>query len=46
LLRRTTAAKQNVWLLPARWVYRGMERLLTLGRLADNLVLVARRIGD
>jgi hypothetical protein len=43
LLRRTTAWKQSRLLAPLQWLYRGSERVLRLGGLADNLVLVLRR---
>lgn len=45
LLSRTNAWKTRRWLAPARWIYRGMERLLGTFGLADNLILVMRRSG-
>ena len=43
LLKRTTAWKQRGGL--ARWCHRAAEGCLGAARLADNLVLVARRVG-
>ena len=43
LLKQTTALKQNRWLIPLRWAYRGAEHCLGAARLADNLVVVLRR---
>jgi 2-polyprenyl-3-methyl-5-hydroxy-6-metoxy-1,4-benzoquinol methylase len=43
LLKRTTAAKQNPLLKPAKWVYKGAEKVLSGMNLADNLLLVLRK---
>ncbi len=45
LLKRTTAYKQNPWLLPVKWLYAGTEKLLTTMNLADNLYIVLRKVG-
>ena len=45
LLKRTTAWKQNPALVPLRWLYHGMESCLGAVRLADNLILVAEKLG-
>jgi 2-polyprenyl-3-methyl-5-hydroxy-6-metoxy-1,4-benzoquinol methylase len=43
LLKRTTGWKQHPMLVPVRWIYAGVERILGGFRLADNLVMVLRR---
>ncbi|MGE3312135.1 MAG: methyltransferase domain-containing protein [Limisphaerales bacterium] len=43
LLKRTTRLKQSPWWLPARWALAGLERLLALGGLADNIWIVGRK---
>ena len=43
LLKRTTAWKQNPLLRPLRWPYAGMEGVLRVFGLADNLVMVMRK---
>jgi len=43
LLKRTTGWKQNSLMTPVKWMYTGIERILDLFRLADNLVVVLRR---
>jgi len=43
LLKRTTAWKQNLALVPLRWLYRGLESCLGAVRLADNLIIVAQK---
>jgi 2-polyprenyl-3-methyl-5-hydroxy-6-metoxy-1,4-benzoquinol methylase len=43
LLKRTTAYKQNPLLTPAKWLYRGVERVLGGLRLADNIYVVLRK---
>jgi 2-polyprenyl-3-methyl-5-hydroxy-6-metoxy-1,4-benzoquinol methylase len=43
LLRRTTSYKVNPWLKPAKWAYTGIEKVLAVLGLTDNLVVVLRR---
>ncbi|HYE32675.1 MAG TPA: methyltransferase domain-containing protein [Methylomirabilota bacterium] len=43
LLTKTTALKENRWLLPLRWGYAGAEQLLQLVGLCDNAVWVFRK---
>ncbi|MCL5096192.1 MAG: class I SAM-dependent methyltransferase [Candidatus Omnitrophica bacterium] len=44
LLKRTTAYKQNSWLKPLKTFYGAMESILGRLHLADNLVLVVRKL--
>lgn len=43
LLKRTNAWKASRWLLPAQLAYRGAEKVLGRYRLADNLLVIARK---
>ncbi len=43
LLKRTTTAKENPWLKPAKFLYNGTEQILAQLHLADNLFLVLRK---
>jgi hypothetical protein len=43
LLKRTTDWKQRRLLRPLTWLYARVEDLLAVARLADNLVIVARK---
>jgi 2-polyprenyl-3-methyl-5-hydroxy-6-metoxy-1,4-benzoquinol methylase len=44
LLKRTTAWKQSARLGPLKFAYSGLEKVLGAARLADNIVLVLRKI--
>jgi hypothetical protein len=43
LLKRTTSYKQNPLLKPVKWIYKGVENILSALDLADNLFLVLRK---
>jgi len=43
LLKRTTAAKKNPLLKPLKWIYKGVEKSLSVLNLADNLFVVLRK---
>ncbi|MEP6664599.1 MAG: hypothetical protein ABJC04_13140, partial [Verrucomicrobiota bacterium] len=45
LLKRTTAAKKNPMLKPAKWLYQRVENILGEFNLADNLFIVLRKRG-
>ena len=46
LLKKTTSWKQNPFLQPLKLLYRALERCLASLRLADNLVIVLRKLPE